>query len=60
MLVVRRELLSPGQDGVPFLVHDFGTFGVSLSYDVFDLGKRRATLRERAIQLAEAEQNVER
>jgi outer membrane protein TolC len=48
------------QDGVPFLVHNFGTFGVSLSYDVFDFGKRRAAVRERAVQLAEAEQNVER
>jgi outer membrane protein TolC len=48
------------QDGVPFLVHNFGTFGVSLSYDVFDFGKRRAAVRERAVQLAEADQNVER
>jgi outer membrane protein TolC len=48
------------QDGVPFLVHNFGTFGISLSYDVFDFGKRRAAIRERAVQLAEAEQNVER
>jgi outer membrane protein TolC len=48
------------QDGVPFLVHNFGTFGVSLSYDVFDFGKRRAAVNERAVQLAEAEQNVER
>jgi outer membrane protein TolC len=48
------------QDGVPFLVHNFGTFGVSLSYDVFDFGKRRAAVRAREVQLAEAEQNVER
>jgi outer membrane protein TolC len=48
------------QDGVPFLVHNFGTFGVNLSYDVFDFGKRRATVREREIALAEAEQNLER
>jgi outer membrane protein TolC len=48
------------QDGVPFLVHNFGTFGVSLNYDVFDFGKRRAAVRERAVQLAEAEQNLER
>jgi outer membrane protein TolC len=48
------------QDGVPFLVHNFGTFGISLSYDVFDFGKRRAAVRERAVQLAEAELNVER
>jgi outer membrane protein TolC len=48
------------QDGVPFLVHNSGTFGVSLSYDVFDFGKRRAAVSERAVQLAEAEQNLER
>jgi len=48
------------QDGVPFLVHNFGTFGVSLSYDVFDFGKRRAAIREHEVELAEAEQNVER
>lgn len=48
------------QNGVPFLVHNFGTFGASLSYDVFDFGKRRAVIREREAQLAQAEQNVER
>jgi outer membrane protein TolC len=48
------------QDGVPFLVHNFGTFGVNLTYEVFDFGKRRAAVREREIALAEAEQNVER
>jgi outer membrane protein TolC len=48
------------QNGVAFLVHNFGTFGVSLNYDIFDFGKRRATIREREAQLAQAEQNVER
>jgi len=48
------------QDGVPFLVHNFGTFGVDLTWDVFDFGKRRAVVRERAAQLAQAEQNLER
>jgi outer membrane protein TolC len=48
------------QDGVPFLVRNFGTFGVSLSYDVFDFGKRRATVREREAQLAQAEENLQR
>lgn len=48
------------QNGVPFLVHNFGTFGLALSYDVFDFGKRRAVVREREAQLAQAEQNVER
>ena len=48
------------QNGLPFLVHNFGEFGVHMSYDVFDFGKRRADVRERADQLAEAEQNVQR
>jgi outer membrane protein TolC len=48
------------QDGIPFLVRNFGTFGVNMTWEVFDFGKRRATLRERQDQLAEAEENVRR
>jgi len=48
------------QNGVPFLVHNFGTFGVSLTYDVFDFGKRRALVREREAQLAQALENLTR
>jgi len=48
------------QDGVPFLVHNFGTFGVHLEYDIFDFGKRRAAIRQREAQLAQAEENLER
>jgi outer membrane protein TolC len=48
------------QDGIPFFVRNFGTFGVNMTWDVFDFGKRRATLRERQDQLAEAEENVRR
>ena len=48
------------QDGVPFLVHNFGTFGVNLSWDVFDFGKRRFAVHEREDQLAQAEENVRR
>jgi outer membrane protein TolC len=48
------------QDGVPFLVRNFGTFGVNLTYEVFDFGKRRAGVREREAQLAQAEENVRR
>ena len=33
---------------------------MSLSYDVFDFGKRRAAVRESEVQLAEAEENVRR
>jgi outer membrane protein TolC len=47
------------QDGVPFLVHNFGTVGINLNYTLWDFGKRRAAVREHASQLAEAEQNLE-
>jgi len=48
------------QDGVPFLVRNFGTFGVSLNWDVFDFGKRRSAVREREAQLQQAEENLRR
>lgn len=48
------------QDGVPFVVRNFGTFGVNLNWDVFDFGKRRAAVREREAQLAQAEENLRR
>jgi outer membrane protein TolC len=48
------------QDGVPFLVRNFGTFGLNLTWDVFDFGKRRAALREREAQLAQAQENLTR
>src|SRR5258708_33522261 len=48
------------QNGVPFLVHNFGEFGVHLNWEIFDFGKRRAAGRERQTQLAEAEENARR
>jgi outer membrane protein TolC len=48
------------QNGVPFIVTNFGTVGVRLNYDVVDFGKRRAAVRERDAQLAEAEENLKR
>ena len=48
------------QDGVPFFVRNFGTFGVSMNWEVFDFGKRRTAVRERQDQLAEAEENLRR
>jgi len=48
------------QDGVPFLVRNFGTFGVNLDWDVFDFGKRRAAVRERVAQLEQAQENLRR
>jgi len=48
------------QENVPFLAHNFGTFGVHFGYDVFSGGKKRATLRERDAQLAQAKENLAR
>jgi len=47
------------QDGVPFFVRNFGTFGIDLNYTLWDFGKRRAAVREHETQLAEAEQQLE-
>ena len=42
------------------LARNFGTFGVHFSYDIFDGGKKRAMLRERDAQLAQAKENLAR
>jgi outer membrane protein TolC len=47
-------------DNVPFLVHNFGTFGVHVGYDLFDGGRRNAAIAERKAQLAQAEENLAR
>jgi outer membrane protein TolC len=46
------------QSGVPFLVHNFGTFGFSLTYDLFDGGKRIAEIKDSRTLLSEAELNL--
>jgi outer membrane protein TolC len=43
------------QSGVPFLVHNFGTFGFSVSYDLFDGGRREAHVREMRSEVRSAE-----
>jgi outer membrane protein TolC len=48
------------QNGVPFVDRNFGTFGIHLSYDVFDGGKRRALIRERRDEISEATENLQR
>jgi outer membrane protein TolC len=48
------------QNNVPFLARNFGTFGVQLTYDLFDGGRRRATVREGDAQVAQAKENLER
>jgi outer membrane protein TolC len=47
------------QNGVPFVDRNFGTFGIHLSYDIFDAGKRRALIRERRDEVSQAEENLE-
>ncbi|MGB9431597.1 MAG: TolC family protein, partial [Candidatus Acidiferrum sp.] len=46
------------QNNVPFLAHNFGTFGVHFSYDLFDAGHKRDILHERNSQLSEAKENL--
>ena len=48
------------QNGVPFFVRNFGSFGLVLNWEVFDFGKRQAAVREREAQLAQAEENLRR
>jgi outer membrane protein TolC len=48
------------QSNVPFLARNFGTFGVELTYDLFDGGKRRNALRESNAELDQARENVAR
>jgi outer membrane protein TolC len=48
------------QSDVPFLARNFGTFGASLNYDLFDGGKRRAALGESNSELAQARESLAR
>jgi outer membrane protein TolC len=48
------------QNNVPFLAGRFGTVGIRASVDLFDGGRKRAVLRERETQLAQAKENFAR
>ena len=48
------------QSGIPFLVHNFGTFGASFTYDLFDGGKRIAEIKDSRTLLSQAELNLTR
>jgi outer membrane protein TolC len=48
------------QSGVPFLARNFGSFGASLNYDLFDGGRRGAALGESNSKLAQARENLAR
>ncbi|QHN03763.1 TolC family protein [Granulicella sp. WH15] len=47
------------QSGIPFLVHNFGTFGGAFTYDLFDGGTREAKLRQARIELQMAETQLQ-
>jgi outer membrane protein TolC len=46
------------QDGAPFLTHNVGVFGATLTWDIFDWGKRKAVIGERKAQLTQADENM--
>ena len=48
------------QEGASFLKNDVGTFGVMMSWDIWDWGKRSAVIGERCAQLSQAQENVHR
>lgn len=48
------------QDGIAFLFHNYDTVGISFNYELFDGGKRRAVLKQRLMQQAQAEENLRR
>jgi outer membrane protein TolC len=45
---------------VPFLAEPFGTADIRASVDLFDGGRKRAVLRDREAQLAQANENLAR
>ncbi|MFZ2445157.1 MAG: efflux RND transporter permease subunit [Syntrophobacteraceae bacterium] len=48
------------QDGAPFLSDHQGLFGVMLSWNIWDWGKRGAVIGERKAQLSQAQENAHR
>lgn len=48
------------QDGVQYLTNNVGVFGLMMSWDIWDWGKRRAVVGERSAQLMQAEENLRR
>jgi outer membrane protein TolC len=48
------------QSGIPFLVHNFGTFGFSLSYELFDGGRRNAEIKDGRTLLLQAQVNLDK
>jgi outer membrane protein TolC len=47
------------QSGLPFLAHNFGTFGAAFTYNLFDGGGREANLKDARIKLALAQTELQ-
>jgi outer membrane protein TolC len=48
------------QNGVPFLTHNNGIFGLQMTWNLFDWGKRRGIVAQRQAQLEQAQENLRR
>ena len=48
------------QDGAPFLTNNVGTFGIMMTWNIWDWGKRGSVVGERKAQLSQAEENLHR
>ncbi len=48
------------QHGAPFLTHNIGVFGLKMTWEIFDWGKRRAVVAQRNWQLTQAKENLRR
>ena len=48
------------QDGAPFLSRNNGAFGLHMTWTMFEFGKRRGQVSERAAEVAQAEENLAR
>jgi outer membrane protein TolC len=48
------------QSGIPFLVHNFGTFGVIFEYELFDGGLRKAEIDESRTTFSKAQVNLDK
>jgi outer membrane protein TolC len=48
------------QSGIPFLVHNFGTFGIIFEYELFDGGRRKTEIGQAHTMLSKAELNLDK
>jgi outer membrane protein TolC len=48
------------QSGIPFLVHNFGTFGATFEYELFDGGRRKAEIDQSRTTFSKAQVNLDK